>query len=48
VSKKQKKPAKSHLTAEEKKSGKTALYILVAIIVIGGALGLYFTDVINS
>lgn len=36
------KNQKSKLTAEEKKLGRTDLYILIGMIVVGLALGLYF------
>ena len=35
------KKVKSHLTPEEKKIGKTHVYILLGMIVIGIAIGLY-------
>jgi hypothetical protein len=35
------KKQKSHLTAEEKKMGKTHVYILLGMIVIGIAIALY-------
>ncbi|MBC7538764.1 MAG: hypothetical protein H7281_08085 [Bacteriovorax sp.] len=35
------KKLKSHLTIEEKKMGKTHVYILLGMIVIGIAIGLY-------
>jgi len=40
--KKNKTVAKSHLSPEEKKMGKNHIYILIAMIVIGLAAGLYY------
>lgn len=39
---KKQKAVKSHLTPEEKKLGKTHIYILLGMIVIGLAVGLYY------
>jgi hypothetical protein len=39
---KAKKAPKSHLSAEEKEFGKTKIYILVGMIMIGLAIGLYY------
>jgi hypothetical protein len=39
---KKQKMVKSHLTADEKKLGKIHIYILVSMIVIGLAVGLYY------
>lgn len=41
---KNKKHQKSHLTAEEKKLGKSHLYFLLGMIVIGGVIGIYFLN----
>lgn len=35
------KKMKSHLTAEEKQMGKTSVYILLGMIVVGIVIGLY-------
>ena len=39
---KNKKAVKSHLTEEDKRIGKTHIYILIGMIIIGLAIGLYY------
>lgn len=39
---KSKKHMKSHLTADQKQFGKQQIYILVGMIVVGLAVGLYY------
>lgn len=44
MGKNKKHVAKSHLSIEEKKLGKSHLYVLLGMIIIGGAIGIYFLN----
>lgn len=41
---KQKHHNKSHLSTEEKKIGKSHIYLLIGMIIVGGAIGIYFLN----
>jgi hypothetical protein len=44
MGKNKKKPLKSHLSTEEKKLGKSHLFLLLGIIIVGGVIGVYFLN----
>lgn len=39
-----KKQVSHHLSTEEKKIGKNHLYLLLGMIIVGGAIGIYFIN----